>query len=122
MKPLTRILAILAILTIGIPALYYNNAETLQVEVTGTERINNSDGGYYLVYTTRGTTTETFKNTDATLYLKWDSSDFQGKLRPSRAVLYTIKVNDWRIPMLSKYRNIVAIESITPASNPVAAQ
>lgn len=112
MSPLTRILIVVAIVLVAIPTAYYTHADTRQIEVTGTERINNSNGGYYLVYTTTGT----YKNMDTALYFKWDSSDIQGRLRPSRVMRYTVKVNGWRIPFLSMYKNIISIEAVTPVA------
>lgn len=112
MNTFTRILIVIVVILIAIPVTYYSHADTRQIEVTGTERINNLTNGYYLVYTTDGT----FKNVDTALYFKWDSSDVQGKLIPSPTVLYTVKVNGWRIPFLSMYKNIISIEAITPVN------
>lgn len=53
------------------------------------------------------TTTETFKNHDSKRYLKFRSGDLQGRFVIGEE--YTVGVYGWRIPPLSKFRNIVRI-------------
>jgi hypothetical protein len=100
-------LTVLAVLTVAVlgwaTTPYWSHGEAV-VEVTGTT--NKREGGrdVYLVFTTSGT----FRNTDSLHYLKFDSSDLQGKLnRPGR---YRINYYGFRVPVLSLYRNITRAE------------
>lgn len=79
------------------------------VTVTDKERIveSNGDGdttSKYLVFTE----SETFENTDALFFGKFNSSDIQGKLRKDST--YNMRVVGWRIQWLSQYRNIISVE------------
>jgi len=80
----------------------------VQITVTKTDRIVESNGenvhSKYIVYTE----TESFENTDSLAFGKFNSSDLQGQLLPGKT--YVVKVYGWRIPFLSQYRNIVKIE------------
>lgn len=84
----------------------YGTAETVTVTVTKTERITTGSGDNmshkYLVFTSG----ETFENSDCLWYGKFNSSDVQGRLSPGT---YSLKVYGWRIPFLSRYRNIVDV-------------
>lgn len=90
---------------------YFTSAIDTTITVTKTDRIVESSGSgkdltvtsKYLVYTTD----ETFENTDAIFFGKYNSSDFQGKLLPNKT--YKVKVIGWRLPFFSTYRNIVKI-------------
>ena len=88
---------------------YYSSVESVIIKVTDKERITESTGdeggvtSKYLVFTE----TETFENTDAFIFGKWNSSDIQGRLRKDST--YTVKVVGWRIPFFSSYRNIIEI-------------
>lgn len=82
----------------------YNN-----VVIQDKERITKSDGdggvdSYYLVYTNKGV----FKNEDSFVQFKFNSSDYQGKLKKGET--YNIKVNWFRVPVFSMYENILEIE------------
>lgn len=98
---------LLAILVLSISLAYltlpYTTAEEVSVTVTGKERAPSNRGGFYMVFTKE----ETFKNEDSKAYLKFNSSDVQGKLELGKT--YKLKVYGFRIPILSKYRNIVKI-------------
>jgi hypothetical protein len=84
----------------------YGTAETVMATVTKTERITTGSGDSishkYLVFTTQ----ETFENSDCLWYGKFNSSDVQGRLTPGQ---YSMKVYGWRIPFMSRYRNIVDV-------------
>lgn len=107
---IAAIVAILAvpILWVGFP---YYTARTVEIVVTGKERVpDGDDGSYYLVFTED----EVFQNVDAWRRLKTTSSDLQGRLQEGRR--FEVVVYGWRIPILSKYRNIASIKTeITPA-------
>lgn len=79
----------------------YFHVDTVQVKVTGKERIYNSEDSYYLVFTEE----ETFRNADSFVFFKFNSSDLQGRLRENQ--VYELDVYGFRIPLLSSYRNIV---------------
>ena len=79
----------------------YYSSRVVEITVTGKEITASNKGGHYLVFTNK----ETFKNVDSFAYLKYNSSDIQGKLEEGKA--YKVKVNGWRIPLFSKYRNII---------------
>lgn len=85
----------------------YLTKDVVTIKVTDKERIVTGSGesmeSKYLVYTEN----ETFENVDATNFLKFNSSDLQGKLK--RDSVYKVMVYGYRIPFLSSYRNIVKI-------------
>lgn len=60
----------------------------------------------YLVFTTDGT----YKNVDSPAYLKFNSSDLQGKL--ARGGKFRIEYYGFRIPVTSTYPNIVKAEKV----------
>ncbi len=60
----------------------------------------------YLVYTTDGT----YKNVDSPAYLKFNSSDLQGKL--AQGGKFRIDYYGFRIPVTSTYPNIVKAERV----------
>ena len=60
----------------------------------------------YLVYTTDGT----YKNVDSPAYLKFNSSDLQGKL--AQGGKFRIDYYGFRIPVTSTYPNIVKAEKV----------
>lgn len=96
-------IAALAIAIVLPYALMYGSGETVLITVTNTERITTGDESKYLVFTID----ETFENTDSIWFLKFDSSDIQGRLQPGQT--YRADVYGWRIPFLSIYRNIVHV-------------
>lgn len=63
----------------------------------------------YLIYTDQGV----YRNDDAVWRLKFDSSDVYGAL--DVGTRYDLKVYGWRIPILSRYPNIVSIKEVPPA-------
>ncbi|MCC5807367.1 MAG: hypothetical protein JJU00_13670 [Opitutales bacterium] len=109
------------LLLLLIPALWlgfpYYTAKRVEVTVTDKERVPMGDqGSYYLVFTED----EVFQNVDSWRRFKVNSSDVQGGLRVGGT--YVVSVYGWRIRMLSRYRNIVAIRSeVRPAVGAVAA-
>ena len=98
------ILLIVAILAIGSPLYCYMTDEWVNVTVTGKERIAESGGGTYLVFTE----SETLENTDSLFYWKWRSSDIYSRITPGE---YRFRVYGWRIPIISFYRNIIEVSN-----------
>ncbi|ESQ78824.1 DUF1523 family protein [Asticcacaulis sp. YBE204] len=100
---------ILGVIAFGVVAwatIPYWSQGSAVVEVTGTTTKRQGGKDQYLVFTTTGT----YKNTDSLHYLKFDSSDLQGKLnRPGR---YRINYYGFRVPVLSMYKNITKAETI----------
>lgn len=97
-----------------VPALWlgfpYYTARTIEITVTDKERVPDGEGSYYLVFTDD----EVFKNVDVWRRLKTTSSDIQGRLQEGKT--FEVTVYGWRIPILSKYRNIASIRSeVSPA-------
>ena len=100
-------------LWLGFP---YYTAKRVEITVTDKERVPKGEESYYLVFTEE----EVFQNLDSWRRFKVNSSDLQGQLREGGT--YLVSVYGWRIPFLSKYRNIVAIRSeVRPAVAAVAA-
>jgi hypothetical protein len=79
----------------------------------GTYQVNNSavkayadEHQKYLVFTDQGV----FENTDTWYYFKFASSDLQGKLmQPGK---FKLTYYGFRVPFLSKYKNIISAERI----------
>jgi hypothetical protein len=86
---------------------YYNSTEYVDIKVTKLERITTGAGSSisskFIVYTDR----EVFENTDEMLLGKFNSIDFQNKLKVDSS--YSVEVIGWRMPMLSMTRNIIKI-------------
>lgn len=60
----------------------------------------------YLIFTDK----EVFEDTDSWAELKFNSSNLYGKLE--RGKTYDLSVYGWRIPLWSKYRNIVRAKEV----------
>jgi hypothetical protein len=92
--------------SIGFP---YWTADTTTFTVTGSDSVvsGNKESGIISKWIVL-TETETLENTDSLAYLKFNSSDIQGRLKIGQT--YTAKVYGWRVPFLSMYRNIVSVE------------
>ncbi|MDG1949937.1 MAG: hypothetical protein P8J32_03920 [bacterium] len=99
---------LLALLVIGVvfayPIMYRLSEETITVHVEKTERIQDGDSQKYMVYTAN----ETFENTDSWLFLKKNSSDIYGMLKPEHQ--YEVRVAGWRWTLTSSYRNIIEVK------------
>lgn len=92
-------------------------AERVTFKVTDKERINNKDGGKYLVYVTKENgKEEVFENTDAWLSLKFNSSDVQGHLKVNET--YEAKVVGFRSGLFSMHRNIVDVKDVPKSEEP----
>lgn len=93
------------------PTAYYLSSSDITITVNRLERIVESSGSgestsissKYLVFAND----EVFENADSWLYLKFSSSDLYNKLEEGKT--YAVKVAGWRIPIFSRYRNIIKI-------------
>lgn len=86
---------------------YYGTSETIKIKVNGKERITTGSGkdisSKYVIYTDK----EVFENTDDLILGKFESSDFQNKLKIDST--YQVTVVGWRVPILSMHRNVIKI-------------
>ena len=82
----------------------YGSVTTEVITIKNKERIAEDGDGKYLIFTKN----EVFENTDSFLMWKFDSSDVYNNLEVGNT--YTVKVNWYRIPFLSMYRNILEIK------------
>lgn len=94
-----------AVLIFGYPIAYYISADDVEIKVTNKERITTGRGenidSKFIIYTEN----EVFENTDSWLFFKFNSSDYQNKIKIGKS--YNAKVAGWRIPIFSSYRNII---------------
>lgn len=79
---------------------------------TQTDKETGTVESTYLIYTDHGV----FRNDDAGWFLKYNSSDFYGKLDKDK--YYRLKVYGFRIPIFSMYPNIVRVKELSE-ENPV---
>lgn len=97
---------LIIIVVVGYPSAYYNSQEIVTIEVLEKERIGLRNDNYkFLVYTP----TEVFENTDTFLFFKYRSSDLQRDLTVGEE--FKVRVAGWRVPFLSRHRNIIRIEN-----------
>jgi hypothetical protein len=102
------VFAVLVLVALISGAAYqYGTEKEVTITIQDKERIVKGSGdgleSYYLIFTENGT----YKNEDTFLYLKFRSSDLQGKLQVGET--YKVKVYGWRIGLFSTYPNIVKI-------------
>jgi len=87
------------------------NDHTYELKITGKERIQNSDGGYYLIYGfDESGQSKVFANTDTLLRGKFNSSNVYAELEEGK--YYKITAIGYRIPLLSAYENIIDYKEI----------
>lgn len=106
---LVGIILIIAVVVIGGCAAARGSQDTVTFKVTDkTTKVScdrSHDGDCkdtYLIFTDKGT----FKDEDALVFFKFNSSDVYGQLEKGRS--YTCKVFGWRMPLFSSYRNIIS--------------
>jgi hypothetical protein len=99
-------LAFIALIVFVPIQLYFASVDEITMNVTEKERIAYEQGSRYLVWTEN----EVFENTDAWIFLKFDSSDIYGKIKVGHT--YKTKVVGWRIPFFSWYRDIINVEEL----------
>lgn len=108
------LIGLVIVILVGVLAyntrVYWTHGERV-VRVTGVSTKAMMDHGrmkdVYLVFTTN----ETYRNVDSPAYLKFNSSDLQGKLIQTGC--FHIAYYGFRIPILSKYRNITKAERVS---------
>jgi hypothetical protein len=117
-RHIDRILSAFAVLIL-IAALFYVPSYLLTREVEFTIRSTDRDSSreIYLVHTDRGAKSadepgETFKNVDAPLLYKVNSSDVQGQAEALKGRRVRARVYGFRVTDLSEYRNIIWIEPV----------
>jgi hypothetical protein len=106
-------------------AFSFNTVENVTFTVTKAERVTYQNGddtsSKYLVWTTRaGGEKEVFEDTDTLWFGKFNSSDIYGDLKTCHT--FNAKVNGWRVPWASAYRNILSIEDVTGKTGAVLPQ
>ncbi len=94
---------------------YRASLDSAEFTIDRRERVVTGSGdgtrSYYLVWSSEG---EVYCICDSWSFLSFDASDRYGRLREGSQV--KAQVAGWRVPFLSWYRNIIAIESIVLAS------
>lgn len=105
-KVLVALGSLLSVVLIGaFIASHFLSVTHTTFTVNKMERVQDANGSKYLIYTKEG---EVFENTDNLLFGKFNSSDLYNKLNEGQT--YTCKVNGFRIPLMSSYRNILSCE------------
>lgn len=90
----------------------HTTEDTVQITVTRAERVTQGSGknieSFYLVWTTTPDGEEVFSVKDDFTHGTFNASDIYGRLQVGHR--YVVKVSGKRIPSLSHYRNIYAVE------------
>ncbi len=102
--------ALLFLLSLGI-AVQYSTVEHVTVVPHNAERITTKENSYFFVYTD----IEQFRNTDTLLFLKFNSADVQSSILQNKGNHMKCKVNGFRVPFMSMYRNIIQCYPINPS-------
>jgi hypothetical protein len=90
--------------------IYANTQDTVEFRVIKAERVEDQsgEGARYLIFTPQ----ETFENTDALAFRKFNSADLHGRIRVGAT--YQANVAGLRVPFLSWFRNIISIWEVEP--------
>lgn len=92
-------------IVLGAIACYqYGTTTNVTDQVERVDRIATTHGSYWLVTCKN----EVFKNVDSVWFAKFNSSDIIQEISPG--TICSFKVNGYRIPFLSVYRNIISKE------------
>lgn len=87
------------------------NDHTVTITVTDKERINKDSDSYYLVFgEDENGNGVVYKNEDAFIRGKWDSSTMQANLKIGET--YEVVLVGYRIPLFSSYENIISVKEI----------
>lgn len=106
-------LAVVVLLVVGGWSAYFGTTHDVTVRVNKTGQTCTSGSSCTnLVYTDHGT----FKNSDSLIAGKFNSSDVTGELCPGG--VYKIKVRGWRIPLMSKWPNVLKVEAVVTPPPP----
>lgn len=96
---------LLMVIFIALPVfLSYSSIDEKTITIKDKERIQDSSSSYYLIFTEGAV----YKNEDSFLQWKFDSSDVYNNLDIGKT--YNVKVNWYRVPFLSMYKNIIEIK------------
>lgn len=98
---------VLALTTIP-PVALVQSREPVTITVTDKERVTDSNGSKYLIFTEQGT----FEVTDSLVATRWNSSDVYGEIEEGGT--YTATRQGWRVPFMSLYPNLLDVEEVTP--------
>ncbi len=100
------VVLLLALTAMGIYLIaLFNSKETISITVRDKERVcSSADDCDYLIFAEEGV----YKNADAVLALKFNSSDLYNKLQPGQT--YQVDVWGFRQPLLSMYPNILEVK------------
>lgn len=90
------------------PIAYGASAGSATITVTRVERVAESTGARYMIYTSD----EQFENTDSVVFWKWNSADVYQSIEEGKT--YRVRVAGWRIPILSMFRNVLEVEEVDP--------
>ena len=102
MRLKTAGILVLILLLLSSPVIIYRaSSDVVEVTINDKERVVDGDDSKYLVFTD----SEVFQNVDSWIYLKFNSSDYYNDIQVGGS--YELQVAGWRIPFLSRYRNIV---------------
>jgi Protein of unknown function (DUF1523) len=118
-KPVVILIAVIALIAFGFVASWtspYWTHGSKVVTVTGvtTKRamVKGQTKDIYIVFTDD----ETYENIDSPAYLKFNSSDLQGKLIMTGK--FKIEYYGFRVPIFSMYKNIIKAEKVEVAAKP----
>ena len=110
MKKLIAAVIVIALMFLAVWTVPYWTHGSREVTVTGVDhkilRSGDKVKDVYLVFTTD----ETYKNVDSPAYLKFNSSDIQGKLIQTGR--FRISYYGFRVPIFSMYKNITKAEKV----------
>ena len=110
-KALIIFICILCVIAVTVSICASFNDHTYEVMVTDKERINDSDGGKYLIYGfDKDGNSLVFENVDTLLRFKFNSSNIYAEIEEGK--FYKATVVGWRIPFLSSYENIIGFTEI----------
>jgi len=105
------IVVVLGLLALGFGAgvvVEWLTVEHTEIQVLRVEREVKGKGDSVKAKYMVTTENEVFENTDTIAFWKYNSSDVQRELLPGGR--YKVKVNGWRWPWASWYRNIIEVE------------
>jgi hypothetical protein len=89
------------------PILAYSLSREVSFTVSKTERVTTQVSSKYIVWSKEG---DVYENVDSVWFLKFNSSDVQGKLLPDTQV--TAKVTGLRFGFFSWYPNIISVKDL----------
>lgn len=101
------LIGLLIIVVIGEPFVRRRvTEETITITVTDKSVKRYDDKDKYLIYTDKGT----YEITDTVAYFRYDSSDLYGRMKVGKT--YECTVCGWRIPIFSRYKNIITAKEV----------